>query len=169
MRLLWLALAAPLALAEDASYFPLAQGNRWEYRDDRGATFVMEVTGAEGIGGQTWFRITESRSDSKQTRNYQLRLDRQGRVWEWRGLIAPALRFSFGVDDGIFFNVEESCAQLALNTREGSDLVVRYVNTCSDGGLLWKRFRKGVGLVEWSSQSIIGPVTFRLVNSRLGG
>jgi hypothetical protein len=161
-------IATSLMTAANPDYFPLAPGNRWEYRSDRGTgRSVVEVLKSESIGGQTWYDVRWL-----DTAEHWLRVDEQDRVVALkldRKRSVVWVDFA-GVGSAPYETSIEFCVHQARATPEAELVRVRYLpGTCADAGLLYEVYAAGIGLKERSTETFAGAVTWKLVSARIGG
>lgn len=165
--------AIPLLLTTSAfaeNYFPLAQGNRWIYRDARGASHTISVGLPLSVrDGRTYFRVTGYTAQPAWLRIHG----------------SEVLMFDEETSQDILvtrFSGREyptaisGCDQIAIpqdrkvetgQFREALEIGYRHL-VCADAGFESELYADNIGLVQRTETTIAGPRTWTLVSARVG-
>lgn len=167
------------AFGASSDYFPLEVGNSWVYRSEsrhggqQGA--AVEVVRSEYIGEKQWF-VTNFFG-----RETLLRLNESGTLVSYdRGSRAENVWIPFASGVGESFETSiDSCTESGRiesksaehkgplgESKEG--LRIAYEPRCADAGVTSATFVPQIGLAEYSTTSIAGPVVYKLVYARTG-
>ncbi|MBL8229718.1 MAG: hypothetical protein JNL98_14610 [Bryobacterales bacterium] len=168
-----------LGLAYGQDYFPLQTGNQWIYQSGgafRSDPWVVEVTGAETINGQEYFKVTGFPGIEYLRKNEAGTLiiyDREAR--------AEKTWAAFGAATGEAWRTEANdCNSTAVITSRTAEvklpagdfnnaLRIAYSFTrCADAGLTTETFLPSIGLAERRELSIAGERVYSLVYARVG-
>jgi hypothetical protein len=164
-------LAAATQAAED--YFPLATGNVWAYRNERGGTWTIRVGEPVEAGGRTYFQV-----EGYGASNLLLRKDETGNLVRWDDSTrdeSVVTRFEGTFASGAGFCREEGAVSREPGRFSNSGqtlktLDIRYrILGCADAGIESESYSANLGLVRRVTQSLIGPVEYELVRARIGG
>lgn len=165
--------AIPLLLTTSAfaeNYFPLAQGNRWVYRDARGTTHAISVSLPLSVGdGRIYFRVTGYtarpawlRTTATEVLMYDEETSEDIVVTRFSGREYPT--------------AISGCDQIAIpqdrkvesgQFREALEIGYRHL-VCADAGFESELYAANVGLVQRTETTIAGPRTWNLVSARIG-
>ena len=173
-------LAATQAFAQD--YFPLHIGNQWIYRTaitaKNSTVTVIDIPRTETINDKTYALVRGlpegaallRQSDDGTLYNYNTETKAE-EVWAvfstkegdtYRTVINPCNQTA---------RVESRAAKVSVPAGDFTNaLAIQYpAANCADAGLERDYFAPYIGLVERTSQSIIGPRRMQLVYARVGG
>ncbi|MBX9603202.1 MAG: hypothetical protein K2X35_19520 [Bryobacteraceae bacterium] len=165
--------AIPLLLTTSAfadNYFPLAHGNRWIYRDARGASHTISVGLPLAVrDGRTYFRVTGYTAQPAWLRindNEVLMFDEE--------TSQDILVTRFGGRE--YPTSASGCDQTAIpqerkvetgQFRAALEIGYRHL-VCADAGFESELYAANVGLVQRTETTIAGPRTWSLVSARVG-
>lgn len=174
MKIAFTGLMLALALGAAEDYFPLAQGNEWTYREQRGGVWKIRVGEPSEVGGHTYYAL-----EGYTPEPVLVRWDDRGRLVRWdepAGTEVLITAFAPGTfESGVGFCREQGdvAVEPGRFIQEGRSLPaleIRYrIQGCADAGVEQELYAANLGLVRRVQQSIAGPVTYDLVRARLGG
>ncbi len=153
------------------NFFPLAEGNEWNYRGPRGASLKISVGAPTGSFGRLYFPLT-----GYAPRALLVRRDDAGTLLQFDPVFKLESPVTvFGPADATFqsgagFCGEEGTVRGPARLDQWDAVEIRYrVRTCADAGLEQELFAANIGLVRRISQTIAGPVAVELESARIGG
>lgn len=174
-------LSASTAAAQSArELFPNHQGNEWTYTGGLSGHQTRTVKVAARSGG--WAKVEGWQGD-----HWWWMSGASGRIWVWNASTSRySLVFDLGAavgtpqradaDDlscvgGATFELvdDDATVQTAVGTFNGCRILEFRQGPCVDAGLARVVFAPDVGIVEWSEQSIAGPVAWKLTRATVNG
>jgi len=161
-------IASGLALDADPDLFPLAVGNRWEYKISQRADHVIaKVLAVHEIESKTWFQVHWLDGN-----DHWLRVDAQRRLVKLDRR-QETLWVDFASLAGESYETHiapctSSARVVADRGKEGIEIEYS-LGSCLDAGLLRDVYVPSVGLKERTTVTFVGPVTWTLVSARIAG
>jgi hypothetical protein len=177
MRKLCLAVLAGSLTLWGGDLFPLQEGNRWTYASNRGSAFTVQVGAPVNQGDVTYLPLTGYTQQPVLARIN----DARDVVYLDEASGAEVVLISFAPSADSWWKTsgrmctDEGQTQGDRVNYSGpagafSDaLEIRYRSTsCNDAGTTGEQFADNIGMVRRVNTSFAGPVTYDLVQARVG-
>ncbi len=171
MRYLLFAFLSVGSLLSAADFFPLYPGNHWTLRNAQGGKLEMRVSPTLlSQDDQTYYRVFGYRSEGT-----WVRTDERGDLLfidQENDKVDLLTRFRTGT--GAYRSRLGACEQTAyvdekrVEWKNLSALKIRYEGGCPDNAITEELYVENIGLVRRVVSTFIGPVTYNLVDAKVG-